>query len=506
MFVYPWEEIESVISSTITIERLRFRADGGTSGGLVGNRIGAIYLSSNSTEYFTPGFSLLTGTDELLVYAGQIGEQSVSGGAPNGDVVDVTLLSPFVYHPRDERDLVIDVRLVSLDFDQTPFDAVPAAGISVTAPNQQWLSGAAGYDLPVVTLDYTTGDHAEANPYGQGCGVGKGSSIFEDFDGNQNVFDFAPDTGWRLELQDPGYRASLISDPFTFPNAPDLALSNDEERFVPLPFTLPLPNGLTTNSIWVSANGWISFYQPVGSLSPSASGRPGRMIYGNMQRVAALWEDLQPEYSGKVVAGYDIGAGEFVITWFELPVERQGGRSSFQMTLSPNGTIDVRYGSVTATGGLVGYSPGLGAIGPTSSSVDLSTFLQTPFVPGEDTNALSLTMIDRPVQGEFRTLRILEMPRTATAARLFFGTQAVQPGLPLDSIGMPSCTFSLGGVIGSWPIGIGAPFGSVNFWIPSNPALAGVRIHAQAIVASDVSESPLPIATSNGLELVLNPR
>ena len=122
-------------------------------------------------------------------------------------------------------------------------------------------------------------------------------------------------------------------------------------------------DGMDYSSVFVNMNGNITFGAPNFDFSESVvefeSGPP---------RVAPLWDDLSPNNGGLVLASTDF-ATELTITFVDVPEFSATGANNFSVTLYPDGPVEFDYGSVTATDGLIGATPGNGAV---STPVDLS--------------------------------------------------------------------------------------------------------------------------------------
>jgi hypothetical protein len=81
-------------------------------------------------------------------------------------------------------------------------------------------------------------------------------------------------------------------------------------------------------------------------------------------------------------------------------------------------------------------------------------------------------------------------------AFVFFGTAAVNPGIPLAAIGMPGCFSYSTADLGSLTAPVVAGTGTLPFAIPANPALVSASLTAQALAFSLVT--PLNLVSSNG--------
>ena len=127
-------------------------------------------------------------------------------------------------------------------------------------------------------------------------------------------------------------------------------------------FSIPFA-GVNYTSVFINSNGNITFGAPSFDFSESIaefeSGPP---------RVAPLWDDLSPNNGGLVLASTDF-ATQLTIEFVDVPEFFSTGANNFSVTLHADGQVDFDYGSVTATDGLIGATPGNGAV---AMPVDLS--------------------------------------------------------------------------------------------------------------------------------------
>ncbi len=151
-----------------------------------------------------------------------------------------------------------------------------------------------------------------------------------------------------------------------------LLLGEDEFAEVGLPFTFPFC-GVDHNSVFVGSNGYVTF------------GKGDTDFFGTLDefrdvppRIAPLWLDLSPNQGGTVTV--EVVAGDFVVTWDGVPVHNTGNSNTLALTLRPDGTFRFDYVSLDAAGGLVGISPGLGAITGDPGEIDLDLFAPAPIV------------------------------------------------------------------------------------------------------------------------------
>ncbi|MBL9138128.1 MAG: hypothetical protein JNK85_19830 [Verrucomicrobiales bacterium] len=145
-----------------------------------------------------------------------------------------------------------------------------------------------------------------------------------------------------------------------------LPLPDDGSLEIALPFPFTICQE-TYNSVFVNANGNLTFGTPDASPLPSSAG-----FLGGPPRVAGFWMDLNPEDGGKVV--FNRSADVFSVTWDKVP-EFANPAASATMTIKLYRTgnrIDVQYGAVTAKAGITGISCGACQAGGSETPSDLS--------------------------------------------------------------------------------------------------------------------------------------
>lgn len=133
-----------------------------------------------------------------------------------------------------------------------------------------------------------------------------------------------------------------------------ITLGDDNSVEVPLAFSFPF-NGQTYNSVFVNANGNLTFGAGNTDFSESVA------EFRNFQpRIAPLWDDLSPNAGGIVLV--DSSPTGLTVTFREVPEFLATTTNTFSVTLLPSGRIDVVYGGVAAIDGLAGVSPGGGVV------------------------------------------------------------------------------------------------------------------------------------------------
>lgn len=200
--------------------------------------------------------------------------------------------------------------------------------------------------------------------------------------------------------------ATATADIYLNSAAGALPLGDDDAVNVPLPFSFPFC-GTLYNSVWIGSNGFVTFGS--GDTNPSAS---ATSLLVGAPRIAGLWADLDPSSAGAIVPVE--ANGNFEIKFISVPEVLFGGLNTFTITLRPDGTHRVEYGSVEALlGALAGRSPGSGVADP--GATDLTTASQ-PI--GAD-----------PVETVYEAWGVLETP-DLSGADLEYAACGVQVAVP----------------------------------------------------------------------------
>ncbi|MFT6081635.1 MAG: hypothetical protein ACI8UD_002920 [Planctomycetota bacterium] len=334
--------------------------------------------------------------------------------------------------------------------------------------------------------------------YGIGCGGNPtGEAQYELFNGTTSLFDLSG-TGQTYLWTGVGYLlldgAAAIVPPT---NAPTV-FSDDQTQAVPLSFTLPSPQGNVTD-IGVSSNGWMTFDSTVTDNDLSES--TAEMLADPYSRLAFLWDDLNPAAGGTINLEL-VAPGEFHVTFTGVPeFGTAAGANTCQIALFDTGVIEVRYGTCSLLDGMVGVSPGFGAID--LGGTDYSDLINTgPLVlttgVGPFSSSLELTGTTRPVIGGNWDLTTTGIDAVSPIAITFLGNRG--PAIPMLAIGLnaPGCDINLSTILGSLSAPALAGSATVTLAIPANPALAGQLLSGQSI--SLTLSNAANIVTSNGLE------
>lgn len=133
-----------------------------------------------------------------------------------------------------------------------------------------------------------------------------------------------------------------------------LVLGDDDAVAVDLPFAFPF-FGARYDRTFVHSDGTLTF----GSPDPAPGERGVGSLLAGPPRIAAFFADLAPGSSGRVAVS---ATGErVVVSWEAVPEAGSARRNSFGVTLRPDGTIDLVYGTLETADAVAGVSPGAAA-------------------------------------------------------------------------------------------------------------------------------------------------
>lgn len=149
-----------------------------------------------------------------------------------------------------------------------------------------------------------------------------------------------------------GYDVAHLPFSFRQPLGSPLTLADDDTRSVTLPFSFPF-FGRSYPTVFVNSDGNLTFGMPdVASTARSLS----RLVTG-VPRIAPFFADLDPSAGGSVVTSGDATA--FSVTWCGVPEFDGPDIVTAQVTMYPDGGIDMQIAGVTTIRDVViGVSPG----------------------------------------------------------------------------------------------------------------------------------------------------
>ncbi len=137
---------------------------------------------------------------------------------------------------------------------------------------------------------------------------------------------------------------------------------------VALPFAFPFYGG-SHNFVWVNANGNLSFITPHGTFSESVVG-----LLQGVPKICAFWDDMNSNIGG--VIRHRVSSNQLVVEWVNVPEfgTAATNNNSVICILNADGTIEFKFNDCDLIDGIVGISPGGGALG---TELDLSHGFKT---------------------------------------------------------------------------------------------------------------------------------
>lgn len=326
---------------------------------------------------------------------------------------------------------------------------------------------------------------------GQGCG-GTGPAGFYELFATTSPNDLAG-RGLTMLFTGTSYVVLPGAGPLVAPAGAPAGFADDETLSTTLPWPLPHPGG-STSRLWVCSNGWIAYES---TTSTSYTESVAELLSGPA-RLCVFWDDLNPAAGGSIHLHAD--AAGFHVTWSGVPEYPSTGANTLQASFQQSGQIELRWGTISAQDGLVGYHPGHGGADPGPS--DLTAISALLLGDGRMPLTLANANSQRPVLGQVFTTRISEIPAGAQIGVLVMSLTLFTPPLDLSGLGMVGCTqhcmlestraFFPGGSTASLPI---------NFAFPGAAQFAGLHFYVQAAVFH--AGSPGGMLTSNGGDLLL---
>ncbi len=383
-------------------------------------------------------------------------------------------------------------------------EVIPATnGVPIAYGNfkMQWTPTAPGYIASDVTCTPNSLPvPATSTLVGIGCPAPAGPSMYQMFGTGQS----APDlSGLNLTMLPSGgadYIAVPNINPVWFPGfTNNLLLGDDIAVLQTLPFSFPYNGGLET-SVYVSSNGFLT----IGTTNPGSgccTGNVAAMLAG-APRVSGWWEDLNPAAGGAVFADTDPVSGDFVVTWNGVFEFGTTSANTFQIALSPSGSITWRWQTVGGASGpyLAGYSRGTNTADPGQADLSavngaiVSSVVQRPL-------RIAAAAGSRPGVGTTFTVDASEIAPAPNGvfAILLISTE-IPGGIPLDLLGLTGCTayVQLPEIASFFNLTLGAPTASFATPIPADNSILGVSLMSQ-LVSDDLNANVFGYRVSNGL-------
>jgi hypothetical protein len=165
-----------------------------------------------------------------------------------------------------------------------------------------------------------------------------------------------------------GYDVSRIDAAFRTGLGTRLTLTDDDSAQVNVAFGFPF-YGRNQQTAFVNSDGNVTFEE---EDRASTDRNVARLLTGP-PRLAPFLADLDPSTGGRVYA--NAAADQYTVTWCAVRGFESARTTNAQLTLLPDGSIEMKFGTVTLPDAVVGLSPGrtgdfapvdLSASGPTA--------------------------------------------------------------------------------------------------------------------------------------------
>lgn len=138
---------------------------------------------------------------------------------------------------------------------------------------------------------------------------------------------------------------------------------DDDSVQVTLGFTFGF-QGVNYNDVWINSNGNLTFGGGDTDFSESTS-----EFLSQEPRIAGAWDDLRPPGGGTIQ--YEGDSSSMLIEFIGIPEFFATGSNTFSFELFSSGAIELVFGEMSLTDGIVGISPGGGLL-PDPGEVDFS--------------------------------------------------------------------------------------------------------------------------------------
>jgi hypothetical protein len=345
-----------------------------------------------------------------------------------------------------------------------------------------------------LTVNGPAGTVAASDAYGTACGLSS-KSFYETF--ASGAFDLGNGSlrlvrAGTFHIAQPG--GGFVAPPG---GAQTLTLADDAVVMVTLASAFPMVGGSTT-SLEVCSNGFVSAATGNGTAyTPSA----GAWL-GSVQPRWGTWHDFNPAAVGSgLVKFHEAGAISYV-TWDGVYSYGTTAANTFQLQFDRNtGNVTFAWSTMVASGNgwLVGYTAAAPNTDP--GNRDISASLPATFRTGAD-NAEPLALASTlPQLGTTLTFTTTNFPASSLLGLQILSPTRVDPGLPLDVIGMLGCfQYAPPDVMNLlFPV---AQQGSYAMSVPNSAPLMGFQFAAQSVAFVN-GVNPAGLVTSNGIALTV---
>ncbi len=341
---------------------------------------------------------------------------------------------------------------------------------------------------------------AKHTAYGTSCFAAR--SFYEAFAANGS--DLAGKTLTAAKNAQGGYDVSVAPlSTWRAPTGTGLAMTDDVvAAAVTLPFAFDYAGG-TTTTIRIDSNGRVHLGATGAS---SASPSTASLLASTTPLVAGFWADLLPDGATNTrnVFAHSPVAGEYCITWSNVPFFGATGAITFQIALIDNGTsdrIELRYQALSTPNlaSVVGASPGGASVDPGARDLTAG-----PFSTASDLPMLTLAAAPAPLLGATVTYTVTNVRPIASLTQLFANFASLAP-TPLTTFGLdaPGCMLHVPlDSVSFGPLLLSNPTATYGYTMPGSASFVGLSIYVQAIELAN--SNPAGVISSNGLRSLIS--
>ena len=165
-----------------------------------------------------------------------------------------------------------------------------------------------------------------------------------------NLWDLS-NTGLRFTRSGSSYTAARIDPTFRSTLGNAVKLGDDDSAEIDVPFAFPF-YGTAQTAAFVNSDGNITF----GEEDSASTDRNVARLLSGAPRVAPFLADLDPSSGGKVFV--NAAPDAYTVTWCSVPGFSSKLTTTAQATLLPDGSVEMKFATVTVTDAVVGISPG----------------------------------------------------------------------------------------------------------------------------------------------------
>jgi hypothetical protein len=339
-----------------------------------------------------------------------------------------------------------------------------------------------------------SGAYGTAAPFGVACGT-ESRSFYELFP--RSGFDLSG-TSMRLVLSGDHYvvqaGGSFVPPPA---NATDLGLG--DENAVLLGFALPQPfpvPGGSVSALLVNANGYVSAGSSQLQFAPTATDWLGVGV-----RCWGVWHDLDASAAGSGRVKRHAVGDTIYVTWDGVFGYERQQPNRFQIQLHQNtGDVTIAFQTMAADAGgtIVGFAAGGGS--SDLGSRDLSATVPATFRTGAADRLPPALTSNLPRLGQTLTLTTTFATGVPFGLQLL-GLQALDPGVPLDAIGLIGCRQHASADVLAALVPVGG-IATYTLPIPTDGSLLGFVLAAQSAAVMPTA-NPFGFGMSRGLRLTV---